>query len=59
MQIFDRPDATSVSYMECNGGGMITEIPQAVADQMTKLNMIRAAALPPRESIALLQQIRS
>jgi hypothetical protein len=26
---------------------------------MTTLNMIRAAALPPRESTALLRQIRS
>jgi hypothetical protein len=59
MQIFDLPDATSVAYMECNGGGMITETPEAVADQMTRLNMIRAAALPPRESMARLQQIRS
>lgn len=59
MKIFDLPDSTSVSYMECNGGGMITEEPEAVADQITKLNMIRAAALPPRESMALLQQIRS
>jgi transcriptional regulator with XRE-family HTH domain len=59
MMIFDLPDATSASYMECNGGGMITEDSEAVADQMTRLNMIRAAALPPRESMALLQQIRS
>jgi transcriptional regulator with XRE-family HTH domain len=59
MQVFDMPDATSVAYMECNGGGMITETPEAVSDIMTKLNMIRAAALPPRESMALLRQIRS
>lgn len=59
IQIFDLPDSTSSSYMECNGGGMITEDPEAVAGQMTRLNMIRVAALPPRESLALLQQIRS
>jgi transcriptional regulator with XRE-family HTH domain len=59
IKVFDLPDATSVAYMECNGGGMITEDPEAVADQMTRLNMIRAAALPPRDSMALLQQIRS
>ncbi len=45
--------------MECNGGGMITEAPEEVADLMDKLNMIRAAALPPRESTTLLRQIRS
>jgi transcriptional regulator with XRE-family HTH domain len=59
IKVFDLPDITSVSYMECNGGGMITETPEAVADIMTTLNMIRAAALPPRESMALLRQIRS
>lgn len=59
MQVFDLPDSASVTYMECNGGGMITENPEAVADQMNRLNMIRAAALPLRESMALLQQIRS
>jgi transcriptional regulator with XRE-family HTH domain len=59
MKIFDLPDSTSVAYMECNGGGMITETPEAVADLMTNLNMIRAAALPPRESMTLLRQIRS
>jgi hypothetical protein len=59
MKIFDLPDSTSVAYMECNGGGMITETPEAIADLMTNLNMIRAAALPPRESMTLLRQIRS
>lgn len=59
MLVFDRPDATSAAYTECNGGGMITETPEAVSDLMTKLNMIRAAELPPRESMTLLGQIRS
>jgi transcriptional regulator with XRE-family HTH domain len=59
MQIFDLQDGGSVAYMECRGGGMIAETPEAVSDLMTKLNMIRAAALPPRESMTLLRQIRS
>jgi transcriptional regulator with XRE-family HTH domain len=59
MQIFDLPDATSVAYTECKGGGMITETPEAVSGLMTIMNMIRAAALPQRESTALLRQIRS
>jgi transcriptional regulator with XRE-family HTH domain len=59
MTIYDLPDSTSVAYMECRDGGMINETPEAVADQMTKLNMIRAAALPPEESVVLLRQIRS
>ena len=56
--VFDFPDATSKAYTECNGGGMITETHEAVADLMTTMNMIRAAALPPRESVNLLRQIR-
>jgi transcriptional regulator with XRE-family HTH domain len=59
MQIFDLQDGGSVAYMECRGGGMIAETPEAVTDLMTKLNMIRAGALPPRESMVLLRQIRS
>jgi len=59
MQIFDFLEAGSAAYTECNGGGMITESPEAVAELMTTLNMIRAASLPPRESMARLRQIRS
>lgn len=59
MQVFDLPESTSVAYMECMGGGMITESPEAVADLMVTMNMIRAAALPQRESTDLLRQIRS
>jgi DNA-binding XRE family transcriptional regulator len=59
MQIFDLPDSTSAAYMECKGGGMIAEEPGAVADLMVTMNMIRAAALPQRESTDLLRQIRS
>jgi transcriptional regulator with XRE-family HTH domain len=57
--VFDFSDEPSKAYTECNGGGMIAENPEAVAELMTTLNMIRAAALPPRESMALLRQIRS
>jgi transcriptional regulator with XRE-family HTH domain len=57
--VFDFLEAPSTAYTECKGGGMITEAPEAVADLMTIMNMIRAAALPQRESIALLRQIRS
>jgi transcriptional regulator with XRE-family HTH domain len=57
--VFDFSGEPSKAYTECNGGGMIAENPEAVAGLMTTLNMIRAAALPPRESMALLRQIRS
>jgi transcriptional regulator with XRE-family HTH domain len=57
--VFDFADATSAAYTECNGGGMITESPDEVGELMTIMNMLRAAALPPRESMNLLRQIRS
>ena len=59
LAVFDFADAPSVAYTECKGGGMIVESPEQVAELMTTLNLIRAAALPPRESLDLLMQIRS
>lgn len=50
--VLDFPEARSVAYTECNGGGMIAESQEDVADLMTTLNMVRAASLPPRESMA-------
>ncbi|HVT71291.1 MAG TPA: helix-turn-helix transcriptional regulator [Trebonia sp.] len=57
--VFDFPGAPSAAYTECNGGGMIIESPEAVAELVTTMNMLRAAALPQRESMDLLRQIRS
>lgn len=59
ISVFDFADSPSVAYTECKGGGMIIESADGVADLVTILNMIRAAALPPRESLALLVKIRS
>ncbi len=59
ISVFDSADAASVGYTECNGGGMIVESPGQVAELMTTVNLIRAVALPPRESMNLLVQIRS
>ena len=59
ISVFDFSDAASVAYTECNGGGMIVESPGQVAELMTTVNLIRAVALPPRESMNLIMQIRS
>jgi hypothetical protein len=48
-----------VAYTECNGGGRIVESANEVGDLMMIINIIRAAALPRRESVHLIQQIRS
>jgi transcriptional regulator with XRE-family HTH domain len=59
ISVYDFADAPSVAYAECNTGGMIVESPDGVAGLMTTISMIRAAALPPRESVELLIRIRS
>jgi transcriptional regulator with XRE-family HTH domain len=59
ISVFDFVGAPSVAYTECNGGGMIVESPEQVGDLVTTLNLIRATALPPHESMNLLMQIRS
>jgi hypothetical protein len=57
--VYDFDGASSVAYTECNGGGRIVESANEVGDLMMIINIIRAAALPRRESVRLIQQIRS
>jgi len=47
-----------VAYTECYGGGRLVEASDDVADLMTVVGMLRAAALPPRDSLAFTKQIR-
>jgi transcriptional regulator with XRE-family HTH domain len=56
--VFDFADAPSSGYTECNGGGMIVEQPEQVAGLVTSMNLIRAAALSPRESRECIVRIR-
>jgi transcriptional regulator with XRE-family HTH domain len=56
--VFDFADAPSSGYTECKGGGMIVEQPEQVAALVTSMNLIRAAALSPRESRKLIGTIR-
>jgi transcriptional regulator with XRE-family HTH domain len=58
ISLFDFADAPTVGYTECNDGGMIVEQPDQVAGLVTTMNLIRAAALPPRDSLNLLRTIR-
>jgi transcriptional regulator with XRE-family HTH domain len=57
--VYDFDGTPSVAYTECNGGGRIVESPDEVGDLAMSLNMIRAAALPRKESVSLIQKIRS
>ena len=56
--VFDFTDSPSSGYTECKGGGMIVEQPEQVARLVTTINLIRAAALSPRESREYIVKIR-
>jgi transcriptional regulator with XRE-family HTH domain len=56
--VFDFADAPSSGYTECKGGGMIVEQPEQVAGLVITMNLIRAAALSPRESRKHIVNIR-
>ena len=57
--VYDFAAAPSVAYTECNGGGRVVESADEVGDLMMVVNIIRAVALPPRESMTLITAIRS
>ncbi|MGH3277977.1 MAG: helix-turn-helix domain-containing protein [Trebonia sp.] len=56
--IFDFTEFPSSGYTECKGGGMIVEQPEQVTGLLTSMNLIRAAALSPRESKEYIAKIR-
>jgi hypothetical protein len=56
--VFDFAGAPSSGYTECKGGGMIVEQPEQVAGLVTSMNLIRAAALSPRESRKYIVKVR-
>jgi transcriptional regulator with XRE-family HTH domain len=56
--IYERPAEPTVGYTECYAGGRIVEDSEEIADLLTVLSLLRAAALSPRESLALIKQIR-
>jgi transcriptional regulator with XRE-family HTH domain len=58
ISLFEFADSPMVGYTECNDGGMIVEQPAQIAGLMTTMNLIRAAALAPRQSLNLLHTIR-
>jgi transcriptional regulator with XRE-family HTH domain len=56
--VFDFTDAPSSGYTECKGGGMIVERPEQVTGLAISMNLIRAVALSPRESVRYIVKIR-
>jgi len=56
--VFEFAGAPTVCYTECYGGGRVVEGQGEVADLMTAVNMVRASALCPGESMRLLRAVR-
>ena len=57
--VYEFTAAPTVCYTECYSGGRIVEAHEEVAGLMTAVSMLRASALPPRESRELIRRIRS
>jgi transcriptional regulator with XRE-family HTH domain len=58
LYVYERPVIPQVAYTECFGGGRLIEDQQEVSDLTTVMGMLRAAALSPRDSVALMRTIR-
>jgi transcriptional regulator with XRE-family HTH domain len=56
--VYEFPDVPTVCYTECYRGGRLVEETSEVADMITTVSMIRAAALSPRASLELMRRIR-
>ena len=59
ISVYEFTEAPAVRYTECYSGGRIVEAHAEVADLLTVMSLIRASALPPRESREVIRQIRS
>lgn len=58
LYIYERTGQPPVAYSECFGGARLIEDQQEVSDLVTVVGMLRAAALSPRDSVALMRAIR-
>lgn len=56
--LYEFPDRPAVIYAECNRGGRLVEEPGEVAEMTTTLHALRASALSPRATLALLRRLR-
>lgn len=58
LYLYERTGQPLVAYCETFGGARLIEAPQEVSDLTTVMGMLRAAALPPWDSVALMRAIR-
>src|SRR5580693_1837668 len=59
VSVYEFADAPAVCYTEGYAGGRLVEAPAEVAELVMVMGMLRASALPPRDSRELAGQIRS
>ena len=58
LYLYERTGQAQIGYSECFGGARLIEDQQEVSDLVTVMGMLRAAALSPRDSVALVRTIR-
>jgi transcriptional regulator with XRE-family HTH domain len=58
LYLYERTGQPPLAYSECFGGARLIEDQQEVSDLATVMGMLRAAALPPKDSVALMRAIR-
>jgi hypothetical protein len=58
LSVYEFADSPTVCYTECYRGGRLVEDTTEVADMITTVSMVRAAALSPRASLELMRRIR-
>jgi hypothetical protein len=58
LYLYERMAKPPLAYSECFGGARLIEDQQEVSDLATVIGLLRAAALSPRDSVALMRAIR-
>jgi transcriptional regulator with XRE-family HTH domain len=58
ISVYEFAESPSVCYTECYGGGRVLEGKAEVSDLMTVISLIRASALPTRDSREMTRRIR-
>jgi transcriptional regulator with XRE-family HTH domain len=58
LHLYERLDVPMVAYTECVGGGRLIQDQREVSDLATVIGALKASALSPRDSLALMRTIR-
>jgi transcriptional regulator with XRE-family HTH domain len=58
LYLYERPSAPVVAYCETYGGARVIDDQAEISDLTTVMGMLRAAALSPWDSVALMREVR-